>query len=1116
MNMIGLAQMLNQFSTDQLRFVLSELSKGKSLSEFVPDHQKDLLANAGESSSQLSEQADATKTFALQRKSEDGPAPELSTEAFRQIPIGQGVNGFEVGMQIGPFLLVRLLGTGGMGQVWLADQLHPVRRQIALKVIRTAAIGQEYVARFLLERQALALMNHENIARILEIGATDSGIPYYAMEHIEGLPLTEYCDKHQLSLRSRLDLFIGICRGIQHAHQKGIIHRDLKPSNILVTLVEGKPIAKIIDFGLAKATTDLSEEWDRTSMTLVGQVLGTYRYMSPEQASLKPTDVDTRTDIYALGAILYELLTGQSPLEDKLIFEAGVLRILEAIQQEEPLRPSLRMHEMSREKASGITRRYGLDSGRLERELSGDLDWIVMKALEKDRNRRYDSATGLAEDVERYIRHEPVSARPPSFSYRIRKFARKNRVTVSVISTLLATLTIGVIGTTAAMFRAMTAEANAVSAEKDTRIALQQKTLSERAERIAKLDALDSAKKEKIARAHEERERRHAESITGFVVNDFLALMTVEGQERFDGYDSELTKDVSLRTLLDRAAARLELREDLSPASQAELYWILGVTYRNLDQHELATKLFRKCVEIRTKHFGPEHSETLYARNSYGISLFDIGDKAEGLRVLRENSEVRAKVLGDHDRFYLSSLINLGYALHAAEDFTEALVIYDRAQKLAEEVAPIDETIIQQALEGIADVYFSQGEDLKAIDSAKKAYELAQRLYGEDSSNAIISLKHLAMCCTYSNPAAALDSYRKALTLADKKFGSPHRLTFEARRGVVVSLLSLGRGAEAKESAEKLVEEANSLYGPESEESLEQELRLVDIASQEGAVDEAISRYEQLLARAEKSLGKDHELYLNIANQLGAQYFHLNRLDKSIPIFESLLQAYRRTHGPTHPRTIRTLSNLGSNYMNAGRINEAVKCFEMAYEELDESRKISTRVLLIRAYVGQRESNKLAAMVKLHLAEIESSDAISEDDKAGFQAYFGEQLTLGGAYPDAIATLSEYLKYCDRDGKTNWQDYRARSLLSAAVIGRESSLLSTELVHGPGGIEREIKSLIESIHWMVEHRAEAAEWEFARDIPAAYGTLLEAYRLLGNEEEAVRYEAELHFLLKSN
>ena len=362
----------------------------------------------------------------------DGEAPGLQ----RALDLASDLVTSGPGTVIGRYKLLEPIGEGGYGTVFMAEQTTPVQRKVALKVIKAGMDTRQVIARFEAERQALALMDHPNIAKVFDAGVTETGRPYFVMELVKGVPMTKYCDEHRLTPRQRLELFVQVCHGVQHAHQKGIIHRDLKPTNVLVALYDGAAVPKVIDFGVAKATGQRLT--DRTMFTGFGDVIGTPQYMSPEQAELNQLDVDTRSDIYSLGVLLYELLTGTTPLEQKRAKEAALLEVLRLIREEEPPKPSTRLTTL--DKLPAVAAQRGLEPRKLASLIKGELDWIVMKALEKDRNRRYETANGVARDIERYLHDEPVHACPPTAAYRFRKFARRNKTTLLATSAALLTL----------------------------------------------------------------------------------------------------------------------------------------------------------------------------------------------------------------------------------------------------------------------------------------------------------------------------------------------------------------------------------------------------------------------------------------------------------------------------------------------------------------------------------------------------------------------------------------------------------------------------------------------------------------------------------------------------
>ena len=373
-------------------------------------------------------------------------------------PPGRSVAGQVIA---GRYTLLEVLGEGGMGTVYRAEQTQPVKRQVALKLIKIGMDSRAVLARFDAERQALALMDHPNIARVYDGGTTEAGQPFFVMELVQGVPITEYCDQQRLPVRARLELFVAVCQAVQHAHQKGIIHRDLKPGNVMVTEVDGRPTPKVIDFGVAKAT-----EFKLTDQSLgdTGAIVGTPTYMSPEQADPSSMDIDTRTDVYALGVILYELLAGSPPIDAKQFKRGAILEMLRMVREVDPPRPSTKVS--TAEALPSIAASRGIDPEHLKRALQGDLDWIVMKALEKDRTRRYETANGFAADILRHLANEPVLAAPPSRAYRLRKFVRKNRGGVIAASLVLLALVGGMAGTTLGLFEARRQEGRAVAAHR--------------------------------------------------------------------------------------------------------------------------------------------------------------------------------------------------------------------------------------------------------------------------------------------------------------------------------------------------------------------------------------------------------------------------------------------------------------------------------------------------------------------------------------------------------------------------------------------------------------------------------------------------------------------------
>jgi tetratricopeptide (TPR) repeat protein/serine/threonine protein kinase len=512
------------------------------------------------------------------------------------------------------YKLLQEIGEGGMGTVWMAQQAEPVKRLVALKIIKAGMDSRQVIARFEAERQALALMDHPNIARVFDAGTTDTGRPYFVMELVKGVPLTKYCDEHRLTPKQRLELFIPICQAIQHAHQKGIIHRDLKPSNVLVASYDGKPVPKVIDFGIAKATGQQLTE--KTLITGFGNIVGTLEYMSPEQAELNQLDIDTRSDIYSLGVLLYELLTGSTPLDKKRLHQAAMLEVLRIIREEEPPRPSTRLS--TTEELPSVAANRGLEPKKLSGVVRGELDWIVMKALEKDRNRRYETANGFAMDVQRYLADEPVLACPPSAGYRLRKFGRRNRGRLAVAALVLFFLaSLGGVAAWAAKDRAD--RAREAEAHQAARWATTERTVNV---------ALDRA--EQLA--------EQAQKMPGASSVEVKAALVVwqKAQDALAQADAALTtgadddglrqRVAELRAQLDKGQARAVRKEQL---------------FRDLDEARLARSVWID------DHFDSAGCAAKYtaAFAAFGLEVTPQGNDELVRRIAAEEPEVREALL---------------------------------------------------------------------------------------------------------------------------------------------------------------------------------------------------------------------------------------------------------------------------------------------------------------------------------------------------------------------------------------------------------------------------------------------------------------------------------------
>jgi serine/threonine protein kinase len=477
------------------------------------------------------------------------------------------------GTTIHSYKLLQQIGEGGMGVVYMADQEHPVRRRVAFKIIKPGMDSRQVIARFEAERQALAVMDHTNIAKVFDAGTTDTGRPYFVMELVHGVPITQFCDDNQLTPRERLDLFVPVCQAIQHAHQKGIIHRDIKPSNVLVTLYDDKPVPKVIDFGVAKAIEQRLTE--KTLFTQFGVLVGTFEYMSPEQAEMNALGVDTRSDIYSLGVLLYELLTGTTPLQRERLREAALDELIRLIKEEEPPRPSARLS--SSDTLPKIAAARKTEPAKLSKLVRGEIDWIVMKCLEKDRSRRYETANGLARDVERYLHDEAVEACPPSGFYRVRKFARRNRAMLG--TALLVGLAL-LVGTVVAAWQAAEARKNAEMARNSESGAVAAKRDVEKANSELKIkrDEVETT----LARSLLRPLARQPGSLTDLEVESLWELAGNSGEELWKQFLVQaLRSPTATRQLKTRAEPALRAAVGLDPGRRLQVEHLLGERWQD-------------------------------------------------------------------------------------------------------------------------------------------------------------------------------------------------------------------------------------------------------------------------------------------------------------------------------------------------------------------------------------------------------------------------------------------------------------------------------------------------------------------------------------------------------
>jgi eukaryotic-like serine/threonine-protein kinase len=638
----------------------------------------------------------------------------------RQSPEEPGRDSDDVPERVGPYRVLQLIAEGGMGVVYDAEQLEPVRRRVALKVIKPGMDTREVIARFAVERQALAVMDHPGIAKVLDGGVTDDGRPYFVMEMVRGIPITDFCDVEKLPTRDRLRLFVEVCHAVQHAHQKGVIHRDLKPSNILVALQDGEPVPKVIDFGIAKA---LSQQLtDRTLATRIGQTIGTPAYMSPEQADASGIDIDTRADVYSLGVVLFELLVGRLPLDPTEIgMPAFMMRLMS--RDTNVSQPSAKLATLG-DAALGVSHLRRTEPRALKRELKGDLDWIVMKAIEPDRSRRYETVNALAMDIGRYLASEPVAARPPSTTYRFSRFVRRNRIAVAAAAAVLLALVGGLSAAAVGFVRARSAEASA------------------------------------------RREAATAQQVVGFLTGLFKVSDPSEARGN----------TVTAREILDRGAERV--RTDLAdePLVQAEMLTTIGTVYRELGLYNEAQPLLEQALAIRRRLLAPDDSvvqasatalaELAMRQGRYAVaeSLYD-GAVASVERVQGDSAPALAPALGG----LAGVLLSTGRYAAAESTYTRAIAIHSMN-------GDPQDARLASLLQGLGLTQISLGHPADAEPNLQRALAIYQRVEGPDGPNVGRVLSNLGVMYWYLgryDDAAA--SYEKAEPVLVKTLGPSHR-----------------------------------------------------------------------------------------------------------------------------------------------------------------------------------------------------------------------------------------------------------------------------------------------------------------------------------------------------
>ena len=801
---------------------------------------------------------------------------------------------------IGPYKILDVLGEGAMGIVFLAEQSAPIHRRVALKIVKLGMDCKQVLARFETEREALALMNHPNVARVLDAGSTEQGRPYFVMEHVPGISISDYCDKHRLSAEERLKLFIPVCQAVQHAHQKGIIHRDLKPSNVLVTVQDDAATPKVIDFGVAKATQQRLTE--RTLFTEQGQLIGTPGYMSPEQAEMTALDIDTRTDVYSLGVLLYQLLVGTLPFEAKMLFQAGYAEIQRVIREVEPPKPSTRLSNLrsvpGREATGSVdeiaSKRHTTPSA-LEKELRGDLDWITMKAMEKDRTRRYASATELAADIARHLNHEPVVAGPPSAWYRVKKFVRRNRTTVATGALVSLALLVGAVGTTWQAVRATRERDGAVRAYET---------------------AYNAQLAEKRQRVLAEDRRMEAQAVTDFLTS---ALASVKP-------DIARGREVTVREMLDQAAAKVGSSFGAQPLVEATLRSTIGITYRELGARDAAEPHLRKALALRRQHLGDGHVRVAETLHDLGALMDDQGRYAAAEEFLQGAMAVYRKNYGESDSRVLEMRNFQAVLRWRLGDYEKAESMFREDLEAVRRARSATDPMIADTLSYLAAVLREQGEYEESGTHEQEAFEMRRNRFGPEHPHVAESLINLGVLQLYQGDYAAAESFlQDALILCRKLHGPAHPAVAMVLSNLGDTLSRNGRQAEG----EQMVREAVSLQ--------------------------------------KAAAGSDHVYVGYFLSTLGAVLLSKNEPAEAEAALRESLAILGSRFPPQHWALLRAESLLGESLALSGRAGDAEALLKKSYASLRDVRGADDRqtrealARLIRFYEAAGQDDQARA-----------------------------------------------------------------------------------------------------------------------------------------------------------
>jgi eukaryotic-like serine/threonine-protein kinase len=838
------------------------------------------------------------------RARSESPSGKSSEGEPSAIAISPGAL-LERGQVIGQYRLTRLLGEGGMGEVWEADQIAPVRRIVALKLLKAGMDTKQIVARFEAERQVLALMQHPGIAQIFDAGIAPTGRPYFAMEFVDGQRITRYCDDAALGIRERLRLFQQVCDGVQHAHQKGVIHRDLKPSNVLITVQNGRPLPKIIDFGLAKLTAVNLQE---ATLTEVGTIVGTPAYASPEQMSLGVIDVDTRSDVYSLGVLLYELLIGVLPFEPQGADQGALLELRKSIRDREPTRPSARFTSLAEPRVSQVASRRGTDRKGLQREIRGDLDWIAMKALEKDRSRRYDSPGELAHDLQRYLDDDSVLAGSPSTSYLVRKFVTRHRV-ATAFATVLAVLVIAFA---------------AVSAVQLKRIAA-------------------------------ERDRATAEAEKAASINTFL-------QDTLGSADPWQTgSDISVRESLKRAEEQIETSFTHQPLIAAAVRRTLGKTYMGLGRLDDAEREIRSALAARTAALGPEHVDVAESLADLANLYVARADYDAADRVNEQSLQIRRRLLGDRHPLVAETLFDRSVLLKDRGEFDAAYQAAREALSIREQVFGANSNEVAETLEWLGLIAASGRGDLVTGEQlVLRGYDIRRRLFGENDVRTAISASNVGSVYLYAGKYdQAAVFYRRAMLGTLEHLGKSHPDTLVDMENLANTLRRLGKFDESFALMKDVLAGRRAVLGDDNKLVIRTRVNLATLLSASGRLTEAQAAFENAVPQFLRAYGPEHPDTANALYAYGVLRLRQREYADAERLLRQALAIQVKVFPDDHPKIAETRLSLGETLTGRRELPEAEKLL------------VSARAALVKAYGADAKAAREAsdALMRMHVEQ---------------------------------------------------------------------------------------------------------------------------------------------------